>query len=123
MFKKIFHFADVAWINAPLLDELYIQLPDWQLSFMAWVCNSFLPLVPAPEHLFICKGIHPSSRSRWQDDIELIENSQWLKLLYPFTNVKNLYLSEGVVPRMVPALQELVEGGHSLASPLSTFGP
>jgi hypothetical protein len=86
-----------------------IQPPDWQLSFVARVCNSFLPLVPAPEHLFICEGIqHSSSRSRWQDDIE---NSQWLELLYPFTNVKNLYLSEGVVPRIAPALQELVEGG------------
>jgi hypothetical protein len=78
---------------------------DWQLSFVAEVCNSFLSLVPAPENLFICEGIH--SRSRWQDDIE---NSQWLELLHPFTNVKNLYLSEGVVPRIAPALQELAEG-------------
>jgi hypothetical protein len=85
---------------------------DWQLSFVSGVCNSFLPLVPALDHLFICEGIH--SRSCWQDDIE---NSQWLELLLPFTNVKNLYLSEGVVPRIAPALQELVEGGMTEVLP------
>ena len=78
---------------------------DWQLSFVADVCTSFLSLIPAPEHLFICEGIH--SRSRWQDDID---NSQWLEFLHPFSKVKNLYLSEGVVPRIAPALQQLAEG-------------
>jgi hypothetical protein len=81
---------------------------DWQLSFVALVCKSFLPLVPVLEHLFICEGIH--SRSRWQDDIE---NSQWRDLLHPFTNVKSLYLSKGIVPRIAPALQELVEKGET----------
>ena len=76
---------------------------DWQLSFVALVCTSLSPLVTTLEHLFICED----SRSRCQEDIESI---QWLELLRPFTNVKNLYLSEGVVPRVAPALQELVEG-------------
>lgn len=78
---------------------------DWQLSFVAWVCDSFSSLVPALEHLFICEGIH--SPPHWQDDIE---NSQWLELLDPFRNVKSLYLSEGIVPRIAPAIQKLVEG-------------
>jgi hypothetical protein len=39
-----------------------------------------------------------------QDDIE---KSQWLELLHPFANVKNLHLSEKVVPCVAPALQEL----------------
>jgi hypothetical protein len=34
----------------------------------------------------------------------------WLKLLHPFTAVKNLYLSEEFTPRIVHALQELVGG-------------
>jgi F-box-like len=79
---------------------------DWQLSFVAQVCHSFLSLVPALEHLFICEGIH--SPPHWQDDIE---NSQWLDLLDPFRYVKSLHLSEGIVPRIAPAIQELVEGG------------
>jgi len=79
------------------------KAPDWQLSFVAQVCSSSLPIIPSLEHLYICEGIN--SRSRWQDDIE---NDQWLELLHPFTTVKNLYLSKGVVPRIALALQELV---------------
>jgi hypothetical protein len=80
------------------------KAPDWQLSFVAQVCSSSLSLIPSLEHLYICEGIY--SRSRWQGDIE---NDQWLELLHPFTTVKNLYLSKGVVPPIALALQELVE--------------
>ena len=76
---------------------------DWQLSFVAQVCTSSLSLIPSLEHLYICEGIY--SPLRWQDDIE---NNQWLELLHPFTTVKNLYLSKGVVPRIALSLQELV---------------
>jgi hypothetical protein len=31
-----------------------------------------------------------------------------MELLHPFTMVKNLFLSENIAPRVVPALQELV---------------
>jgi hypothetical protein len=79
------------------------KAPDWQLSFVAQVCSSSLPIIPSLEHLYICEGIY--SRPCWQDDIE---NDQWLELLHPFTTVKNLYLSKGVVPRIAFALQELV---------------
>ncbi|KAN0120513.1 hypothetical protein V8E52_004340 [Russula decolorans] len=43
----------------------------------------------------------------WQDDVE---NTLWLDVLRPFVAVKNLYLSEEFVPRIAPALQELVGG-------------
>jgi hypothetical protein len=80
------------------------KAPDWQLSFVAQVCNSSLPLIPSLEHLYIYEG--KNSPSRWPNDIE---NDQWLELLYLFTNAKSLYLSEEVVPRIAPALKELVE--------------
>ena len=32
----------------------------------------------------------------------------WLRLLHPFTSVKNLYLSEEIARRIVPALQDLI---------------
>ena len=44
-------------------------------------------------------------RSRWQDDVE---NILWMDLLHPFAAVKNLYISKRFVPRIAPALQELV---------------
>ena len=79
------------------------KAPDWQLSFAAQVCSSYLPIIPSLEHLYICEGIY--SRPRWQDNIE---NDQWQELLRPFTTVKNLYLSKGLVPRIALALQEVI---------------
>jgi hypothetical protein len=80
---------------------------DWQLSSLAQVCSLSFPqaLIPAVEHLYIQTedlGMH------WQDDIE---SSQWLELLHPFTAVKGLYISQYFAPRIVPALQELIEEG------------
>ena len=42
---------------------------------------------------------------RWQDDVE---DTLWLDLLRPFVAVKSLYLAGEFVPRIAPALQELV---------------
>ena len=76
---------------------------DWQLSSMAQLCSSFFPqaLFPALEHLYILED----RLSDWQDDIE---NSQWLEVLHPFTVVKDFYISSTFIPRIAPALQELV---------------
>lgn len=40
----------------------------------------------------------------------ILESTQWLELLSPFTYVKNLYLSKRFVLRIVLALQKLIEG-------------
>ena len=50
----------------------------------------------------------------WNDDIE---NTEWFEVLFPFTAVKNLYLSEEFGPRIAPALQELTEGGMRAVLP------
>ena len=80
--------------------------PDWQLSSLAQFCSSSFPhaLIPVVEHLYILEERFP--RLLWQDDIA---SSQWLELFHPFTAVKGLYISREFVPRIVPALQELVE--------------
>ena len=57
------------------------------------------------EDLYISEA--RTSPPRWQDDIE---NTLWLDLFRSFVAVKNLYLSETLVPRIAPALQELVGG-------------
>ena len=76
---------------------------DWQLSSMAQLCSSFFPqaLFPALEHLYILED----GLSDWQDDIE---SSQWLEVLHPFTAVKDFHISSTLIPRIAPALQELV---------------
>jgi hypothetical protein len=80
---------------------------EWQLSSLEQVCTlSFAP-VPALEDLYILEDrIQPPD---WQDDVE---NTLWLELLHPFVTLKNLYVSKEFVPRIAPALQDLV-GGRS----------
>jgi hypothetical protein len=64
-----------------------------------------LQVISSLEQLFIREN--KQLQLHWRDDIE---SSQWLELLHPFTAVKDLYLSQEFVPRIAPALQELVEG-------------
>ncbi|KAI9460704.1 hypothetical protein F5148DRAFT_253082 [Russula earlei] len=72
---------------------------DWQLSSLAQIfggSESSLTLLSTLEVLEIEDRL-PFSHSRWRDDMEI---TQWLELLVPFTDVKDLYLSDGV-PRLV----------------------
>ena len=78
---------------------------DWQVSSLEQVCTLCLPPLPALEDLYIYEN--PKSPPDWRDNIEY---TLWLELLHPFSTVKNLYLSEEFVPRVAPALQELVGG-------------
>ena len=89
---------------------LRVEIPctasDWQLSSLEQICTSSLPHFSTLEKLYIFEDqIFPP---HWKDDVE---NTLWLDLLRSFVAVKDLYLSEGFVPHVAPALQELVEGG------------
>ena len=79
--------------------------PDWQLSFIEQVCNSYLDPLSMVEDFYI---EHRYSRTVWTNDA--IENTLWLQLLLPFTAVKNLYFSKEFAPGIVATLQELVGG-------------
>jgi hypothetical protein len=81
--------------------------PDLQLSFMALVCSSSFPqgLTLTVERLYIQEPEWESSQEYWRNSFG---GSQWLELLRPFTAVKELYISHEFVPRIMPALQELV---------------
>jgi hypothetical protein len=72
---------------------------DWQPSSLARLFTETLSLFLSVEHLYM---VFPLLRGR------NIENTQWLELLRLFFAVKNLYLSKKSVPRIVPALQELL---------------
>ena len=87
-------------------ERLVVEIPckelDWQVSSMEQVCTSCLPPLPTLDlHIY---G-NPHYRQHWQGNVE---SALWLRLLHPFTSVKNLYLSEEIAQRIVPALQELV---------------
>jgi hypothetical protein len=78
---------------------------NWQLPSLV---QSFPPFFPSMvEHLYIYEHdelSHRFSLPRTQGDIE---NMRWLEFFYPFTAVKNLYVSNAFTPCIVP-LQELV---------------
>jgi hypothetical protein len=79
--------------------------PDWQLSSIEQVCNSFLHPLSTVEVFYIQ---HRYRQLVWKE--AAIENTLWLQLLLPFTAVKNLYLSKEFAPGIAAALRELVGG-------------
>ena len=76
---------------------------DWQLSSLEQVCTSCLPPLSMLEDLYFYEDPQPD----WKDNTD---NWLWVELLRSFSAVKNLYISEKVASRIVPALRELVEG-------------
>ena len=81
-------------------ERLVVQIPckelDQQVSSIEQVCTSCLPPLPALD-------LHIDGNPQGN-----VGNTPWLRLLHPFTSVRNLYLSEEMARRIVPALQELV---------------
>jgi hypothetical protein len=89
-----------------LLIDISCTEPEWQLSSIAQVCNSSLPLLSMVEDLRI---EHQDSQVIWTSDV--IEDALWLDLLLPFTAVKNIYVSGDFAPDFESALQEFVRDG------------
>lgn len=75
---------------------------DWQLASMTQVCTPSLPPLSTLEHLYI--RVTTAQQERVQVDLE---NDQWPEFFHPFSAVKNLYLSEGIMLSVAHALQEL----------------
>ena len=84
--------------------QILCTASDWQLSSLEQVFTSSLPPVSTLENLYIVEE-DLLVQLRWQDDVE---NMLWLEVLHPFASVKNLYLCKDFVPRIAPALEELV---------------
>ncbi|KAH9963616.1 hypothetical protein BC827DRAFT_1266387 [Russula dissimulans] len=86
---------------------------DWQTSSMEQVCRSTLPSLSNIERLNICEfrpsvgyGKYGPDEMEYPQLLYDMDNSQWLELFFPFTGVKDLYLSKEVGRRIAPALQE-----------------
>ena len=113
--------------------EVRCEQLNLHLAFVTQACSSSFPqaLIATVQRLYIWY---------WPDDQpDNIENSKWLELLRPFTNVKGLYLSRGVVSciaatfqglaeesvtEVLPDLQRLfVEGIHVSGSDQKAFEP
>jgi hypothetical protein len=77
---------------------------DWQLSSLSQVCNYALLSLSTVQYLDIDLNISDAYPLLIEDDME---NIQWLELLHPFANVKDLHLSGKVPTCIAPALEEL----------------
>ncbi len=93
-------------IGTTLMLQISCSQLDWQLSSIAQVCNSSLSTLSTLERLDLVNLYDP-----YDTDLQLapddMENIQWLELLHPFPNVKNLHLPAQVTSCIAPALQEL----------------
>jgi hypothetical protein len=74
---------------------------DWQLSSLAQVCASSVPLLSTVEKLYIQSVPWPGP---WKNGIE---KTQWLEFLRSFTAVKILHI-DGELTSITSTLQELV---------------
>ena len=79
--------------------DIYCRGLDWAVSHMEQLCASFLSFLSKSEDLFI--------ELSEPDQMDNIENTQWLELLRPFTAVKKFGLLSRAARSIVPALQEL----------------
>jgi hypothetical protein len=86
--------------------EVLCKHPDLQLLSVTELCTLSFPqaFFLTVEHLYIVESKYEPI-PRWENNIQ---ESEWLGLLRPFTAVKDLYLSEKIVPLIAPALRELV---------------
>ena len=112
--------TDTAWITfqrlAPSFSDVRVEIscrvPNWQLSSLGQIGTSFLLLLSTTENLYIYEYL--KTQIVWEDDIENIE---LLELLFPFTAVKDLYISKQFAPRIAPALRELTGGSTAEVLP------
>ena len=82
---------------------------DWQASSMAQICNSLRHIFSAVEHLILQRDVHSESSEEHSD----VDHTERRKLLRPFSNVKTLRISEGLVKDVSRCL-ELEDGGPGL---------
>ena len=103
------YYARLGLITTPGSRTLDIAIrceeEDWQLSSIEQVCDSSLHPLSAAEDLYI-ERTYSRMGLAWED--YTVENTLWLRLLLPFTAVKNLYLSREFTQGIAAALQELV---------------
>ena len=95
-------------LSSETSDRLWLRIScrqaDWQLSSVAQFCGMTLHPISIVENLeVVIKSGNPQHFGQFD-----IEHSQWEELLYPFANVKNLYLAEEVGLHTITALQGLV---------------
>jgi hypothetical protein len=74
---------------------------DWQVSSVAQILNVLGPRFSAVEHLTLVHEVHGQSSKEHND----VDRTEWHKLLKPFSNVKTLFIDDGLVEELSRCLQ------------------
>jgi hypothetical protein len=82
---------------------------DWQVSSMAQISNALSQIFSGVEHLTLVHGLHTRSS---EEHVE-VDHTEWRKLLRSFSNVKTLYIGDGLVMELSRCLR-LDDGEHPL---------
>jgi len=89
--------------------EIKLEVSDrwstFRISSLMQVGNPSSPDSPHVGHLYIFENRSSLFLAQGQDE----ENPRWLEFFRPYVAVKNLYISSGLVPRIVSVLQDLVD--------------
>ncbi|KAI0302760.1 hypothetical protein BC826DRAFT_966031 [Russula brevipes] len=111
---KPYKVAQVAfktrWIQLSLTEPLPLSLEmtcneiDLKVHAMSLVCSQLSPFLSLVEHLDLTADYWPS-KPQEEDDIV---PSRFLELFQSFTSVQSLYVSEGLIPFITLALQQLI---------------
>jgi len=84
--------------------EIRCERLDWQLSSMTHIFSQQLPLLSHVEQVRISEFRWESFE--WKDDPD-VDSSQWLEVFRLFVTAQSLHVSEGLVPPVARALQDL----------------
>jgi hypothetical protein len=77
---------------------------DLKVHAMSLVCGQLSPFLSLVERLDLTADYWPS-KSQGEDDTV---SSRFLELSQPFTAIRSLHVSEGLIPFIAPALQQLI---------------
>jgi len=74
---------------------------DWQVSSVAQILNALSQIFSAVEQLTLVHEVHSQSSKEHND----VDRTEWHKLLKPFSNVKTLYIDDGLDEELSRCLQ------------------
>jgi hypothetical protein len=106
---------------------------DWQVSSVAQISNALSQVFSAVEHLALLHEVHSQSTEEHND----VDRIEWRNVLRPFSNVKTLRITDGLVEQfsrclrledgelpleLLPELQELTYfGSHDTDNAFTSF--
>jgi hypothetical protein len=74
---------------------------DWQVSFVAEIFDSLGQISSAVEHLTLGHKVHRQS----SEEHNVVDRTEWRKLLRSFRNMKTLHISNGLVEQLSRCLE------------------